>query len=299
MSPDKASEKLQAALAVTREDVARAKSYLLGAAGGRTDELADEWLARQDLVIPRQVETDSPTCEEALVNVARAYSVRLALYQAVCELVAAGELIAADQPTRWTPSLAYRTPHGSGGINTKMIGCSFPGRVERPPLAPDPTTDPDIFLQGIDCKSLHAGIKEAINQALACFRRGLYMPATAMLAAAAEATWTECGMAVATRLGDAKLQGVVGDPYASISKKAVETRKSLETANGKLLLKAAGQSSARITDAEVWTTVLRDRRNALHWTKAKSFVAEHSDTASLLLGAPLHLGSLEAVRLAC
>lgn len=299
MSPDKASERLRAALGVTREDVARAKSYLLGTGGGRTDELADEWLACQHLVIPRHVETDSPTCEEVIVNVARACSVRLALYQAACELVAAGELIAADQPTRWAPSLAYRTPHGSGGINTTMIGCSYPGRVERPPLAPDPTPDPDIFLQGIDCKSLHAGIKEAVNQALGCFRRGLYMPATAMLAAAAEATWTECGMAVATKLGDAKLQGVVSDPYASISKKVVETRKALETANGKVLLKAAGQSVAKVTDAEVWTTVLRDRRNALHWTKAKSFVAEHSETASLLLGAPLHLGSLEAIRLVC
>src|SRR3954470_21733063 len=46
MPPDQASEKLQAALTVTREDIARAKNYLLGTSGGRTDELADEWLAR-------------------------------------------------------------------------------------------------------------------------------------------------------------------------------------------------------------------------------------------------------------
>ena len=93
--------------------------------------------------------------------------------------------------------------------------------------APQAPTDPDIFLRGIDSKTLHAGIREAIEQAFLCFRRGLYMPATAMLAAAAEATWTECGVAVARKLSNAKLDATVGDPYASISKKVVEIQKAI------------------------------------------------------------------------
>jgi len=152
---------------------------------------------------------------------------------------------------------------------------------------------------GVDSKTLHGGIREAIEQALLCFRRGLYMPATAMLAAAAEATWTECGAAVAKKLANAKLDATVSDPYASISKKVAEIRKALEAADGKELLKAAGRGGADVVNAEVWTTALRDRRNALHWGKAKSFVADHSETASLLMGAPLHVGTLEAIRAAC
>jgi hypothetical protein len=65
------------------------------------------------------------------------------------------------------------------------------------------------------------------------------------------------------------------------------------------LLKSADQTFARVADAEVWTTVLRDRRNALHWGKAKSFVADHSETATLLMAAPIHIGTLEAIRARC
>lgn len=173
-----------------------------------------------------------------------------------------------------------------------------PLRFAKLPLPNDVTTDPDVFLKGVDCATLHSGISEAIQQSLDCFRRGLYMPATAMLAAGAEAAWTECGVAVATALSNTKLEGV-NDPYASISKKVSETRKALEHGDAKTLLKTAGRTSADVDEAHVWTTVLRDRRNALHWGKAKSFVADHSETASLLMGAPLHLATLEAIRASC
>jgi hypothetical protein len=125
------------------------------------------------------------------------------------------------------------------------------------------------------------------------------MPATVMMAAAAEATWIECGEALAQKLGHAKLQQVVRNPFDSISKKVAEIRKVLRDPGGAAIVKAAGQSDAQLNELETWTNVLRYRRNALHWGKAKSFVVEHSDTANLLLGAPIHLRTLEAIRAAC
>src|SRR5262249_52005530 len=156
--------------------------------------------------------------------------------------------------------------------------------------------DTDVFLQGLGYPNLHPGIREAVTQALACFKRALYMPATAMLAAATEATWTECGTAVANKLAIPKLQATMADPYVGIGKKVLETRKALEQPTAKSLLRAAGQTIGKVNDAEAWTTILREKRNALHWTKAKSFAIEHSDTANLLMAAPLHLGTLEAIR---
>ncbi len=117
-----------------------------------------------------------------------------------------------------------------------------------------------------------------------------------LMAAAAEATWTECGIAVAKQLSSTKLAATVSDPYASISKKVAEIQKTLQTPDGKVLLKKAGRSSVDVDNAQIWTTNLRERRNALHWGKAKSFVADHSETASLIMGAPLHIGTLEAIR---
>jgi hypothetical protein len=260
MSPHEASKQILSALAVTREDIARAKAWLLKSQAGRTHELVESWLSEQQLVVSREVDTDLPNCGELLGPIARAYSVRLAFYQAVAELVSEGELIPAGPPTSWEASLTARTSRYGGGIPLNAVRCSFPQSIERPPFPSVASTDPDVFLQGINCKQLHPGILEAVDQALGCFRRGLYMPATAMLAAAAEATWTECAIAVAKKLANTKLDAVVNDQLVSISKKVTETRKALEHADGKALLKTAGQHIAKVSDAELWTTTLRDRR---------------------------------------
>ena len=41
------------------------------------------------------------------------------------------------------------------------------------------------------------------------------------------------------------------------------------------------------------------RRNAQHWGKTKSFIADHAETGTLLMGAPQHLKTLETIRASC
>src|SRR5262249_19740495 len=64
---------------------------------------------------------------------------------------------------------------------------------------------------------------------------------------------------------------------------------------------SCGEGQGQVIPGECYLlpTTLRDRRNALHWGKAKSFIADHSETATLLMAAPLHLGTLETIRAAC
>lgn len=301
MSPDEASKRVCESIAVTREDIARAKAWVLRSECGRIDHLVDQWLAEQKAEVPLNAKVDLMAADpgDEIANYARAFSIRLAFYQAVWELVSAAELFPAESYNAWSASLGFKSGGHSGGLQLKNLGCPFPLSVHRPLLASQPPTDPDVFLRGVNSKTLHSGIQEAIEQALLCFRRGLYMPATVMLAAAAEATWTECGIAVAKKLANVRLDATVNDPYASISKKVAETQKALQAADGRALLKTASRSPADVDNVEIWTTNLRERRNALHWGKAKSFIADHTETASLLMGAPLHLGTLEAIRQAC
>lgn len=298
MSPDEASRFLLSLVKVEREDIARAKNWIMANDGSNVSGLADQWLKEQSLEAPRSVDTSAATCADILTSVARCYSVRLAFYQATWELIAASVLLPATV-NRWEPSLEYRTSHGAGGINVRQVGTSFPEQIVWPPLRIVEPADPDIFLKGIDFKALHSGIVEAIQQSLTCFRRGLYMPATVMLAAAVEATWTECGTAVATNQSDPKLAATVADPYTGIAKLVSHVRKALEHKNAKPLLSKAGVGIHHVTDAEIWTTALRHRRNALHWGKARSFVVDHAETGTLLMAAPQHLETLEAIRVAC
>src|SRR5262249_23932441 len=154
MNDQDAMNKLTAAVAVTREDIARAKTYVLASGAGKTDELADQWLQEQNLGIPRSIDCDAPNLADVLTGVARAISVRLALYQAVWELIAAVQLISADSTRRWEPIMDYKFQSQGGGLRPN-IACSYPSSIERPPLATEPATDPDVFLQGVNCKRLH------------------------------------------------------------------------------------------------------------------------------------------------
>lgn len=296
MSPDQAGQFIESKILVTREDIARAKAWISKLKNGNADTNAANWVKEHKLEEPKGVDTESPRVEQVLSDIARAYSLRKAFYTALFELSGAGEIVFTGEVSRWEASLGYRTQRGAGPIELK-VSSPAPSRFERMTPLDGITTDPDIFLDGVNCKKLHPGIHEAIVQSLDCFRNGLYMPATAMLAAATEATWTECGTAVATKLGIAALENLFADSYASISRKVADLSTALDQQNGRALLKSAGLSIAKVREAEVWTGVLRDRRNALHWTKAKSFIADHSETATLLIAAPLHIGTLEAIRL--
>lgn len=298
MSPEQAGTIITSKVSVTREDVARAKSWIVRVNGSNVNGLADDWLRQQGIEEIRRINADGQDCEEILFAIARNYSIRLAFYHAVWELITAGILVTSDPSGRWEPSLEYQTSHYAGGVQMPSLGFPHPSKITRLPVANEPA-DPDIFLDGVDCKLLHSGIIEAIEQSLLCFRRGLYMPATAMLAAAAEATWMECGAAVAINLSDAKLAMTLSDPFVSIARVVTDVRQALSQKAAKPLLQKAGLTIHQVTDAEIWMTALRDRRNALHWGKAKSFIADHAETGTLLMAATLHLKNLENIRISC
>ncbi len=296
---------LQQAIEVKREDVARAKQFVMKQALSSVQGIADRWLAEQKATPPSTLFTSSEEYQPSLESLGKSICLRFALYQAVWELISSGMIVAVGKYATWEPQVNYDTAGGGysssarGGIPLPSITFPYVTEIFRLPGADRVPADTDIFLHGINCSTLHPGIREAIDQALGCFRRGLYMPATAMLAAAAEATWIECGVKVAAKLANTKLEGIVGDPYASISKKVTDIKKALEAGDAKSLLKLADRSVADVVSAEVWTTALRERRNALHWDKAKSFLADQSETGTLLMSAPQHLGTLETIRAAC
>lgn len=301
MNEEQSADFIISAIVVTREDISRAKQWVLIEKGLNVSELVEQWLEQQHMTLPNVLNADGSDYEGALRNAAKSYSARLAFYQALWELISAGDLFPSGPAAQWSAkSISYRTSRLGSGIDLDKLTSSHPEKIERPFLAPVVSADVDIFLKGIGVPSLDSGIHEAIEQSLVCFRRGLYFPSTVMLAAAAEAAWTEMGVAFAKRISDSKLEALVGDEVVGIARKVSEIKKATENDTAaKPILAAANKSKHDIGHAETWTTVLRDRRNALHWGKAKSFVADHSETAALPMAAQLHLATLESIRLAC
>lgn len=290
---------LKQATTVRREDIARAKQFLLKDGYSGTDGIVNRWFQAERFEPSEHIVVPSPGFEDNIAKIGRGYSLRLAVYQAVWELIASGDVAPLAVAKEWVPEVGYQIGNMRSSTRVETVKSYFVPEIFRLPRVEGMPTDTDIFLSGINCKTLDPGIREAIDQSLVCFRRGLYMPATVMLAAGVEGAWTECGLAVAKKLANTKLEALLTEQLTGIGKIVQETRKALEDGSAKSLLKAASRPLNTVQEAETWTTLLRDRRNALHWGKQKSFVADHGSTASLLMSAPLHLGTLEAIRNAC
>ncbi len=80
MSPDEVAKSIRSKLIVLREDIARAKSYLIKQNLGRAENHAGTWLTEQGIEESNRINTQNATQIEQLI---RAYSLRKAFYQAL------------------------------------------------------------------------------------------------------------------------------------------------------------------------------------------------------------------------
>ena len=89
------------------------------------------------------------------------------------------------------------------------------------------------------------------------------------------------------------------DPYYGITEDRLGQSEGLGAQDLK-----ANPSEDRVVDPQrhrrgSLDVALRERRNALHWGKAKSYIADHAETGTLLMPATQHLKTLEAIRASC
>jgi len=104
MSPEEIPNYIRNNLTVLREDIARAKSYLIKHVNGRAENLAASWLKDQGIEQPYQINTDN---EAQIQSIVLAFSLRKAFYQAVFELVASGDIVLTEAVTKFEPSLGF------------------------------------------------------------------------------------------------------------------------------------------------------------------------------------------------
>src|SRR5262245_28448234 len=109
MTPEQAGAAITSHISVMREDIARAKSWILRASGTNVSGMADEWLRCQQFAEIRTVNTDAADCPEILTGIARTYSSRLSFLRAIWELINAGLLVPAGGNEYWQPQLEYKT----------------------------------------------------------------------------------------------------------------------------------------------------------------------------------------------
>src|SRR4051794_35917592 len=159
-----------AAVTVNREDVARAKQWVLARDDSIVRDMADAWLDELQMSTPKSLNAESDTYEESLKRAGESFGLRLALYQALWELISSGDLFMAGSPMAWeATAIEYKTGRGAEGMPLKTLTSSYPDKIQRSKLTPIVSADVDIFLKGIDMKTLNSGIHEAIDRLWGAF----------------------------------------------------------------------------------------------------------------------------------
>lgn len=290
---------------VERPDVVDAKEHLLRL-GRNLDTRAIAQTRADTLVgVP---ESEAPLWQNdptpSLLVMARHLGAQLAVFKAAWELAYNGLLLVSGDRQDFRPSLPWSTVGPSGGgmratETLEELHCSYLGQLLRPAWLKNETilSEADLYLRTLDANSLHTGIAEALRQAVRTFALGLFVPAVAMLDSASEGAWIEAGHALATKpptdAAGIKLATSLGNPRASMRAKAdsvcsyYESRKDLQA--------RAAVPPPLLRETQLWSGLVRDARNVLHWNVAAAIPNDYAKVSVLLLGALSHIKRLHVV----
>jgi hypothetical protein len=229
---------------------------------------------------------------------------RLAVAQAVQELVADGTLVGSLNRSAEHPNQAFTTVVGnSGGWDFQEFEVTFPDRVWRSPFssALDPHGHPHLAFYAIrnSVQGADSEVQEAIEDALACFRKGLYLPAVVMLGKAAEGAWKEALAIAAVRLEPSRrkqLQRTIEDPRSGFADIIKRGRDTLTNVDLRPFLATAAVRHDALDSVVIWSEELRKARNTVHFGVKPLVPNDFAKAAVLFVAGADHLGLLYRLR---
>ena len=172
-------------VAVTRQDIALAKTFILTNFEPEADTLLQRFLEHVQIrPLDQLVIHSTIPLEPQMKQVALFFGWRLAFTEALWALV--GEAIVL--PTRnslfelearqnWTTVVPGSGGH-SAGWQFEEHRVAFPHSIRLAPSlqgrVPTPLSDTDLYLSELDIPDIDSEVEDALRQAVACFRNELY-----------------------------------------------------------------------------------------------------------------------------
>jgi hypothetical protein len=164
----------------------------------------------------------------------------------------------------------------------------------------------DLYIAEIEIPELHAEVEDALRQSVQCFSYELYVPCLAMLAKASEGAWLELGDSLLKAASDKtglktesreKIKVALDDPHKSILAKMEEILKLYNRQDiFKEIAEKSGVNYRSLEEVFIWSNVLCDSRNAVHYGADPATQNTYEKVAALLLGAVPNIRILYAIR---
>lgn len=306
MSPTEAEKFIISKITVTRQAVTIAKAHAINHYETDTQALINGFLRNIDAVMPQQVVIhQSVASNSVLTRVAESISWQLAMCEAIWGLIHANVFVPIDfsmPHLTWHVSWTTVVP-GSGGETSgwdfSRFALNVPSRIKIAPSweskQEQPLTDGDLYIHEISISNIHPEVEEALRDAVKCFRHELFTPALAMLAKASEGAWYELGIALAKALPNAakptadKHIREFNDPFISNAKKIQLVLKLYEHSGLQLVKESSGVDDNSLKQTSVWSDVVRESRNVVHYGVEPSMRNTYEKVAALLMGAIPHI----------
>ena len=155
--------------------------------------------------------------------------------------------------------------------------------------------DPDLYLNKLDIVNMKDDVKEALHDAILCFRSELYTPCLAMLTKAIEGAWIELGIALIKSRSDEQQRKLIKQSetltseYSSVVK-IIHTVLDLYEKQDVFgdLSKDTGIKIDDLRNSVIWADCVRESRNDVHYGKELVLPNDFEKVSTLLLSAPAH-----------
>lgn len=307
-------ETIQSNIKVDRTLVVLAKKYLLQIPYRiiNIPQEENDFLTQHGYSQPGTINVNDSVFDENDVDKVASYiSYSIAFSEAVLELIHSNYFIVHSQhPHQQNFNIEWTTVVGGGGGSTSRwmfshFATPIPSAVKKP-LSLDPQRfilfDPDIYISELNISNAHSEVIDALKDTIDCFKKELYSPSLTMLGKVAEGAWIEVGISLASMAIRAEIDKEKNEKFIeelqgleSFAKK-VEKIVTLYSSHHKdwfsELRRNSGIQIVQLQEIKVWTDVVRESRNAIHFGAVTTTENTFEKTAIILLAASKHLQTL-------
>jgi hypothetical protein len=285
MRENEARAELLKGLSVSRQLVTLAKAFLLlpeRPPEFEPENQMEEFAKQQGHPRVQRVVLNERVDSQAYIDQAAAFhTYAIAFVKALWGLIYAGHYMAHGSLRKLEPHQGWTTVvPGSGGQtggwDFPEAGYVLPSLVLRSPVwrqeKQETITDPDLFLLEAGMDGADPEVVEALQDAVCCLRYELYRPSVTLLGKAMEGAWIELGIALAESLDSSQnhlRHGIIAkvkDENRSIARKIADVKSLYERHNLlEIVFSSAGLRPEQLTSVVIWSDVVREARNAIHF----------------------------------
>lgn len=305
---------------VTRSIVILAKKYIIQLQSTHLDVASElpKFLKQHGYEHPGTVNIHTSIFDEKQLSIVAGYlSYSVAFSEAILELIHSNYLIGIGQLYPYNNSIytiGWTTVVQGGGSsaswNFDNLATYVPSSLKRALSFRNENFvlfDADLYITELKIDNAHVEVIEALRDTIDCFKNELYRPSLTMLGKVVEGAWIEVGISLANLAikqnfdidkNETLIEYLQGpDGFNRKVEKIVNLYSSHHKDWFTDLRKNSGIQISHLVEIRIWTDVVREARNAIHFGAVPTTPNTFEKASTLLLAGSKNIQTLYKLKL--